>query len=128
MAKSRLMEAKKRKKKCSKKRSQSRTAQTKAPATQLKRLIKTATDQELADGVLRILLGIETLKRCEKRRDNLRSKAEELGDVSGTGKRCSQNHRCGNLGCPICRRRTQLATIIAYAPYLLPRANTGSRI
>jgi len=85
------------------------------PAAQLKQL-KKKTDQELADGVLKIAFEIPTLKQCENRRNSLQRRAEQMGERSVTRKRCSQHHRCGRLGCPICRRRAQLATIIAYAP------------
>lgn len=75
-------------------------------------LLKMATDQELSDGVLKQALNIPALKQCENRRDALLRAAESHGESWGDGKRCSPHHRCGNLACPICRRRAQLAFII----------------
>lgn len=89
------------------------------------RPLKDRTDQELADGLLELEFAIPTLKQCENRRDALWRRAEQLGDASGTGKRCSPHHRCGSLGCPICRRRAQLAVIVQYAPYFQPLFSNG---
>lgn len=83
----------------------------------LPQLLKKASDQELADGVLEVELNIPTLKQCENRRDALQRAAELQGDSLGNGKRCSPHHRCGNLACPICRRRAQLAIIIWFSQY-----------
>lgn len=77
--------------------------------------LKGATDAELADMAPLRASKIKTLKECQNRSLALLRAAKAHGVTWGNGKRCSPHHRCGNLACPICRYRAQLALIITWS-------------
>ena len=77
--------------------------------------LKEATDAQLADAALRSAFRIKTLKECENRSVTVLGEAKAHGVTWGNGKRCSPHQRCGNLACPICRHRAQLAFIIKWS-------------
>ena len=72
-------------------------------------------DAKLADAALNAAYSIRTLHEVERRNDDLHSAAGAHGVEWGNGKACSRYNRCGNLACPICRRRAQLKLMADYA-------------
>ncbi|TQM92435.1 hypothetical protein BD293_1042 [Roseinatronobacter monicus] len=83
-------------------------------------LLKGASDAQLVEAALCSAFRIKSFKECETRTKNLQRAAKAHGVTWGNGKRCSKHHRCGNLACPVCRLRAQLAFMTKWSDFVRP--------
>lgn len=90
------------------------------PKPTVARMLERVTDAQLVEVALCSAFRIKTVKKCETRTKNLHRAAKVHGVMLGDGKRCSIHHRCGNLACPICRLRAQLAFMTKWSDVVRP--------
>lgn len=77
-------------------------------------------DTQLFETVLCNAFRIKTLERSKSRTEHLWNTATLNGVRMGDGKRCSLHRRCGNLACPVCRLRAQLAFMTVWSDFVRP--------
>ena len=83
-----------------------------------------APDQTLADRTLRAVLGIPEHVVCARRTRRIRKRLAVTS--TSTLMQCTVHTRCGNLGCLVCRRRTQLV-LVSYCARKLRKLSTTKK-